>query len=421
MTIFATDVRASDPAPPLHRRVLVVDDSRVQRKILRASLTRWGYDVEEAACGTEALERLQSAPFDFVLSDWMMPGLNGLELCRAFRALPNEGYGYFILLTAKNEKSEVAQGLEVGADDFLAKPVNAAELHARMIAGERILRMERELTEKNRLVSATLDEISSLYAALDRDLVEARKLQMTLVRERQRDFGSAEIAVMLRPSGHVGGDLVGYFPLPARRLAFYAIDVSGHGVASAILAARLAGMFSATTPEGNVALSPGQCSGITARPPEVVAERLNRIVLDTIQVDQYFTCVYGLADLATGEVSLVQAGHPHPVVLRADGRLETVGNGGLPVGLVEGASYDRVSLKLEPGDRLLLVSDGLTEATDAEGAELGPEGLAGYVRKNAALRGATFLEALLWDVQAFAGERELADDISGVLLDYRGT
>lgn len=401
--------------------MLVVDDSRVQRRILLASLKRWGYAVDEAGSGTEALERVHAQTYDFVLSDWMMPGLDGLEFCRAFRALEHKNYSYFILLTAKDGKSEVAQGLEVGADDFLAKPVNAAELHARMIAGERILKMERELSEKNRLVSETLEEMSALYAALDRDLLEARKLQMTLVRERERDFGAAQIAVMLHPSGHVGGDLVGYFPLGPGRLVLYAIDVSGHGVASAMLAARLAGMLSASTPEGNLALPPGSNEPDECWPPDIVAERMNMIVLETIQGDQYFTCVYAIADLGTGKVSLVQAGHPHPLVLRADGAIESVGEGGLPIGLVPGGRYQRIDLALGPGDRLLLMSDGLTEATDPAGAELGENGVAGFLRKNFSLGGPPFLEALLWDVESYCAGGEMGDDISAVLYEYRGS
>ena len=104
--------------------------------------------------------------------------------------------------------------------------------------------MTRELSEKNRLITATLNEMSALYDALDRDLVEARKMQQSLVRERFRDFGTAEVSLLLKPSGHVGGDLVGFFQAGPGKLAVYSIDVSGHGIASALLTARLAGYLS---------------------------------------------------------------------------------------------------------------------------------------------------------------------------------
>ncbi len=103
-------------------RVLVVDDSRAQRQLLSVYLRRWGYDVVESASGEDALALCADSPVDVVISDWMMAGMTGVEFCKRFRALPREGYGYFILLTSKSEKAEIASGLEAGADDFVPKP-----------------------------------------------------------------------------------------------------------------------------------------------------------------------------------------------------------------------------------------------------------------------------------------------------------
>lgn len=401
------------------RRVLLVDDSRVQRKILSASLRRWGYEVLEAGSAIEALALCSQISVDVVVSDWMMPGMSGLEFCSAFRALNRESYGYFILLTSKSDKGEIARGLDAGADDFLAKPVNADELRARITAGERILRMEQELREKNRLVTTTLAEIQTLYDSLNRDLIEAQKLQQSLIRERYHSFGNAEVSLLLRPSGHVGGDLVGFFSINHKRVGLFAIDVSGHGVTSALMTARLAGFLSSSSPDRNIALY--EEDGIFhARPPHDVAAQLNRLLMEEIETETYFTLLYADVNLATGRVAMVQAGHPHPVVQRADGSVEFLGSGGLPIGLLADATYESFEMQLSPGDRLFLMSDGFTECADLAGNELGEAGLTGLLQNNVTLRAEAFLEAMVWDLQTYAGEQDFQDDVSGVLFEFGG-
>ena len=400
--------------------VLVVDDSRAQRKVLAMQLQRWGYSVVEAASGEEALRLCATTEFELVLSDWMMPGMSGLDFCRSFKALPREGYGYFILLTSKSEKAEVADGLEVGADDFLSKPVNYDELRARLRAGERILGMRRELVQKNRLIGATLDELQKLYDSLDRDLIEARKLQDGLMRDRFRDYGGGTVSLLLKPSGHVGGDLVGSFPIDNNRLGLFSVDVSGHGVASAMMTARLAGLLSGGSPDQNIALRVGPQGRRDAFPPALVADRLNRLMLEDMQVDQYFTLAYAEVNMLTGRFALTQAGHPHPMVLRCDGGVECLGEGGLPIGLLEPATYGQIQGELHCGDRLILVSDGMTECPDLVGTELGGEGLRQLLAANAGLASADLMEALIWDLAAHAGGQDFPDDISALIFDYRG-
>lgn len=403
--------------PVAPRNLLIVDDSRAQRRILTALMLRRGYHVREAGSAEEALDLCRNHRFDIIISDWMMPGMSGPEFCTAFRALQRDSYGYFILLTSRNDRAEAAHGLDFGADDFLSKPVDTEELYARVAAGERILRMERELTEKNRLIGTTLSELQTLYDSLDRDLREARKLQQSLVRKRYQHFRAGQASLLLRPNGHVGGDLVGFFSIDAARLGMFAIDVSGHGVTSAIMTARLAGVLSGASPDQNIAIETGIAGRRRGLPPEEVATALNDLLLNEIQTDQYLTLLYALIDLQTGDVSLVQAGHPRPAVQRRDGRVEFLGDGGLPVGLIPDARYERITTRLVPGDRLLITSDGITECADALGAQFDESGVAACLARHSDLRGQMFLDAMVHDLQGYSGAQDFADDVSAALFE----
>nr|WP_119841214.1 SpoIIE family protein phosphatase [Pseudooceanicola algae] len=402
------------------RRVLVVDDSRLQRRILAKLLTAWGFEVMQAEGGEQALAICRDTAPDFVISDWMMPGMDGLEFCKAFRGLETEDYGYFILLTSKNEKTHAAEGLDAGADDFLTKPVNKDELRARLNAGQRILDMQRLLTEKNRIIHQTLDKLQAAHDSIDSDLIEAKKLQQSLVRERHRDFGAAQISLLLQPAGRVGGDLVGYYPIDGNSFGCFAIDVSGHGISSALLTARIAGYLSPAVPEQNVALRRLPDGSFASRPLIDVAEHLNALVLDEVTTEHYFTMVLAQVDMATGRVRMVQAGHPHPMLQRADGTTRDFGEGGPPIGLLPGMTFQEVALTLSPGDRLLIQSDGISECPDSRGRLLDSDGLARILDGLRDVRGTALLEAVVWRLAEYNGGTEFPDDISAVLVEYPG-
>jgi sigma-B regulation protein RsbU (phosphoserine phosphatase) len=331
--------------------------------------------------------------------------------------LDRESYGYFVLLTSKSEKTEIADGLEAGADDFLTKPVASNELRARLRAGERMLAMQAELLAKNKVIVSTLVELQKLYDSLDRDLIEARKLQQTLIRDRIRDYGWARVSLILRNSGRVGGDLVGSFRVDEDRVVVYSIDVSGHGIASAMMTARLAGFLTGSSPEQNLAFQTGPEGEHVLLPPAAVVDRFNRLMLEEIQAEQYFTMVFAVIDRRTGRLDLVQAGHPHPMLIRRDGQVQRLGHGGMPIGLIDGAVYDQVTTQIAPGDRLVLVSDGFTECPLPAGRDFGEDGLIESLQSSVHLTGSDLLEAMIWDLTDKAGTDSFPDDVSGIVLD----
>jgi len=132
-----------------HFPILVVDDDLTSIKFLEKMLIKVGHEVTMAQNGIEALDLFKRHFFPIVLSDWMMPDLNGIELCRTLRSMPDIGYVFFILLTGKDSKDDIVTGFEAGADDFLTKPVHPSELLARLKSGIRILELEKSLKSAN--------------------------------------------------------------------------------------------------------------------------------------------------------------------------------------------------------------------------------------------------------------------------------
>ena len=172
----------SEPAPigdPMHSNnsnVLLVDDDPAMRRILSKWLEKDGYSVRAVSDGREAIAAIEQECPDFLITDWEMPHVDGLELCRRVRAMDLPGYVYTLFLTVKSAPAEMIEGLEIGADDFLSKPVGQGELLARMRAGARILELERRLGQLARTDSLTgLITQRVFYESLEREWERVRR------------------------------------------------------------------------------------------------------------------------------------------------------------------------------------------------------------------------------------------------------
>lgn len=148
-------------------RVLLAEDETVTRRLLEAQMTRFGFEVISVADGLVAWNLLQSpdAP-SLVVLDWNMPGLDGPDVCRRMRESTRSGYTYMLLVTARNAKSDVVQGLSAGADDFISKPVDPDELHARLRTGERIVRLEQTLGSQVKELQAAAEHVRELQGMI---------------------------------------------------------------------------------------------------------------------------------------------------------------------------------------------------------------------------------------------------------------
>jgi two-component system, cell cycle response regulator len=229
-------------------RILLVDDEPTQRLIMARLLKRAGYSVETAGNGREALAKIEAGDFQLMITDWEMPEMDGIALCRELRSTPGKGYIYTILLTARDAIEHVVTGLQSGADDYLTKPVIEPELIARLNTGRRIVTLERHLrtaNEENRRLSIT----DPLTAAFNR-----RYLMEQLPREidRAMRYGRHLAAIMCDvdhfkrindTQGHLVGDEV---------LKWFVVQLQG-GVRACDWVARYGGEeFLIILPETNV-------------------------------------------------------------------------------------------------------------------------------------------------------------------------
>ena len=410
------DLNAKDPKAFEKLVALIVDDSSSQRKMLKMMLRKWDFEVIEAEDGMAALGYVQSRHVDFVISDWMMPGMSGPELCREVRKLSLKNYIYFMLLTSKKAKDEVAAGLDAGADDFLSKPMDLGEMHARLRAGQRLLSMQDDLMDKNRRITEAFDRLNAIYQSIDRDLKAAARLQKALIPEAQTTCGTVNIGRLYKPSHHVGGDLVGFFKLSDQRIAAYAIDVSGHGVSSALMTARLSNFFNPQHLDENIALKKLRNGDYVLRDPAEITAELNNRLQDEADNDQYFTMIFADVNLESGLTRFCQAGQPHPVVLRATGEIEFVGGGGAPVGLIPEMEYETSVVSLGSGDRMMMYSDGITECEDQDGNMLDEAGLREFLDRHRGYSERETLDLVMNDLTAFNGSDHFDDDISALLL-----
>jgi DNA-binding response OmpR family regulator len=148
-------------------RILIADDDPVSRRLLQLTLTTWGYEVIVAGDGVEAWRMLQGqdAPLVAIL-DWMMPGLDGIEVCRRVRQTPLLGSVYIILLTSKGDRADIVNGLQAGANDYLTKPFDGSELRARLQVGLRVVQLQAELAQRVKELEAALEQVKQLQGYL---------------------------------------------------------------------------------------------------------------------------------------------------------------------------------------------------------------------------------------------------------------
>ncbi|MEA3333750.1 MAG: SpoIIE family protein phosphatase [Pseudomonadota bacterium] len=394
-------------------KILIAEDERVSRRLLESRLKKWGYEVTAAEDGEEAWELFQNEYFPMVISDWMMPKMDGLELLRRIRSSDRPGYVYTILLTARTEKEDLLAGMESGADDFISKPFDKDELLARLKVGLRITDLEQNLAQRNQ-------ELEKINDRMRRDLQAAAKIQQSLLPTQLPVCEKANFAWKYVPCDELAGDTLNLFHLDEDHIGLYLLDVSGHGVPAALLSVNLSRIINPNPEQSDLLKEqiPGS-PGYHLVAPEEVADRLNqRFPLDST-TEQYFTIQYGQLNIKSGSLTFISAGHPPMIHLKADGSNQAIQVRSMPIGFMVGVGkvYKEQKLDLSAGDRLYFYSDGIIEAMNPEKEQFGVERLLESFNTSRTLSLNDSLDQLTDELEKWTKGQGCGDDVSLLALE----
>jgi PAS domain S-box-containing protein len=279
----------------------------------------------------------------------------------------------------------VTRPMGMGLDLFLCRkdgstlPVDICLGHRRIDQEEYVIASVRDITERRHLeeeLRRATAAVERAYESIRRDVQAAAELQRQLLPSRLPDVADIRFAWEFRPCAELGGDGLNIFWLNDDHVGLYLLDVSGHGVAPALLSVTLARLLSpALNGSSLLRIQNPEEQGHRLVPPAEVARQLNKWLLASPAGEQYFTLLYGILNVRTYCMRYVSAGHPPMLRASANSELASICVPGLPIGCVEHADYEETDLQLQAGDRLFMYSDGLTDVTRPSGERFGMAGL----------------------------------------------
>ena len=370
-------------------QLLVVDDDKVNRLVLGRYLEQQAHTVAYAENGRQALELLRAQTFDMLLLDIEMPEMNGYQVLEQMRADARLRDMPIIVTSALDEMDSVVKCIQMGAEDYLTKPVDQVLLKARIDAS----------LEKKRLRDGQRDLLRRMEAELD----FARKVQRSILPAQLPRLNGCDFGAVMIPARAVSGDFYQFVELDESRVVVAVGDVSDKGVPAALFMALTYSLINAEARH--------------ARSPREALVHVNRYLLNMNEAGMFVTVLYGILDRATCEFWYARAGHDQPIVLDAAGQpLEIERRNGGVLGILPEPELDEARITLPAGGTLFMFTDGATEAMDADGQ------LFGLARLRAALRvnrhaSAQDICAKLWNViEAYADYQPPRDDVTLVAI-----
>jgi len=387
MSSRAADVTLTPPPAT----ILVVDDSPVNLQVLVRTLHGTGHRILAARDGRTALDIMTRARPDLVLLDVMMPDIDGFDVCRAIKADPQGPDTIVIFLSALGDVSDKVSGLQLGAVDYITKPIQAEEVLARVATHLTRQHLERELRRSR--------------DRLNRELASAGRMQRLILPPALPVDPGVQFAASYQTSRHAGGDYYDVLPLATGHFGVMVADVSGHGAPAAIIMAMIrAALHSHRSVHTD---------------PAAVLRTLNDHFDYLWDTEMFSTAVYATVDAARRELRIACAGHPPPVLVRAGQEPLALSVDAVPPLLMMPLpSIPASAMQLEPGDRVLFYTDGVTERVDRQGHMYDFHRLAAVLSGADSLSPPQLIDRVVDDLERFADGQEPEDDLTLVAIGF---
>jgi sigma-B regulation protein RsbU (phosphoserine phosphatase) len=372
--------------------ILIVDDETANLKLLKELLGREGYQVRAADRPQLAINSALAQPPALILLDVKMPEMDGFEVCRRLKQDERTLDIPIIFVSALQDVQDKVRGFEVGCVDFITKPFQESEVLARVDTHLTVYRLRREVqTQRDQL---------------EHELKTVSKLQLRLLPKTLPQIAGLDLAAYYATSRYAGGDYYDFRELPDGRLGILVADAEGHSSPAAVLMAMTCALFRS-------------CDGDFGD-PEQVLDYLNRHLCGLAE-PSFVTALYAVYDPRHQSLRAGRAGHCYPIIYRtADGQARNWNLPGvIPLGISAFSAVPVVEIKLHPGDRCLLYTDGITERFSHRGECYGEARLMAGIQKTTGLDARQTVEAIMRNMEAFAGARAADDDqvlILGVVV-----
>ncbi|MGV3531544.1 MAG: PP2C family protein-serine/threonine phosphatase [Chthoniobacteraceae bacterium] len=373
-------------------RVLIVDDAKTNVDILVEGL-KGDHKLSLALNGESALQIAARTPPDLVLLDIVMPGIDGYEVCRRLRAMPETADVPIMFLSSLEEVQDKTRGFEMGANDYLTKPFEMLEVKARV----------RSLLKAKAYSDAVKEQLAT-------ELRVAREIQMGMI---PRDFTSVEqaygvsLGAVLTPTREVGGDLYGFCGAAPDRLVLFLGDVSGKGIPASLFMVR--------------AVTLARLLAREIREPDRILSLLNDELAAENPSYMFVTFLCAAYEPASRRLTIANAGHCHPVLLPREGPPSWIRQKGAPaLGFEVGLPFDRLDVTLQEGDAVIFYTDGVTEAFNSAGEMYDSPRLLSDAGELVGQSADAISAALLAKVREFTRSASQSDDIALLTLKVNG-